>query len=137
MSPAKAPSYLDKTSYTGLLTPECSKVGRSERSPHRHHIDLQKEHKIFATVETNAAKVPALFAQKVLDEPTRLTIPTLPIRKSGTAWMTSRPDLPKLGDDAKAADAKVTDLDSFKAAFGNMGKNDCGSCHETYRVKKD
>ena len=67
----------------------------------------------------------------------RQTIPTLPIRKSGTAWMTSRPDLPKLGDDAKAADAKVTDLDSFKAAFGNMGKNDCGSCHETYRVKKD
>ena len=45
--------------------------------------------------------------------------------------------LAKLGDDAKAADAKVTDLDSFKAAFGNMGKNDCGSCHETYRVKKD
>jgi hypothetical protein len=48
-----------------------------------------------------------------------------------------RGGLARLGDDAKAADAKVTDLDSFKAVFSNMGKNDCGSCHETYRVKKD
>ena len=24
----------------------------------------------------------------------------------------------------------VKDLDSFKAAFGNIGKNDCGGCHE-------
>ena len=42
----------------------------------------------------------------------------------------------KLGTDAKDANAKVTDLDSFKAAFGNIGKNDCGSCHEQYRIKK-
>jgi hypothetical protein len=32
--------------------------------------------------------------------------------------------------------AKVTDLDSFKATFGSIGKNDCGGCHEKYRVKK-
>jgi cytochrome c556 len=36
----------------------------------------------------------------------------------------------------RMAEAKVTDLDSFKAAFGNIGKNDCGGCHEKYRVKK-
>ena len=42
----------------------------------------------------------------------------------------------KLGADAKDAAAKVTDLDSFKAAFGSIGKNDCGGCHEHYRVKK-
>jgi cytochrome c556 len=42
----------------------------------------------------------------------------------------------KFGTDAKDAEAKVTDLDSFKAAFGNIGKNDCGGCHEKYRVKK-
>ena len=41
----------------------------------------------------------------------------------------------KLGTDAKAAEGSVTDLDSFKAAFGNVGK-DCGGCHQTYRVKK-
>ena len=37
---------------------------------------------------------------------------------------------------AKAADASVKDLDSFKAAFANIGKNDCGGCHEKYRLKK-
>jgi cytochrome c556 len=42
----------------------------------------------------------------------------------------------KFGDDAKAAASSVKDLDSLKAAMGNIGKNDCGSCHETYRVKK-
>ena len=77
-----------------------------------------------------------MFAQKVLDKPTADD----PYTADPKIW--DRMDdfkarLAKLGDDAKAADAKVTDLDSFKAAFGNMGKNDCGSCHETYRVKKD
>jgi cytochrome c556 len=42
----------------------------------------------------------------------------------------------KFGSDAKAADASVKDLDSFKAAMGNIGKNDCGGCHEVYRAKK-
>jgi cytochrome c556 len=42
----------------------------------------------------------------------------------------------KFGKDAKAAGASVTDLASFKAAFGNIGKNDCGSCHKEYRSKK-
>jgi cytochrome c556 len=99
-------------------------------------FDLQKAHKIFATVETNATKAPALFAQKVLDEPTADD----PYTADPKIW--DRMDdfkarLARLGDDAKAADAKVTDLDSFKAAFSNMGKNDCGSCHETYRHKKE
>jgi cytochrome c556 len=44
--------------------------------------------------------------------------------------------LAKLGSDAKAAEASVKDLESFKAAFGNIGKNDCGGCHEKYCVKK-
>ena len=77
-------------------------------------FDLQKAHKIFATVETNAAKAPALFAQKVLDEPTADD----PYTADPKIW--DRMDdfkarLARLGDDAKAADAKVTDLDSFKA----------------------
>ena len=40
----------------------------------------------------------------------------------------------KLSSDAKAADATVKDLDSFKAAMGEVGKN-CGGCHNTYRKK--
>jgi cytochrome c556 len=41
----------------------------------------------------------------------------------------------KLGEDAKAAEASVKDLDSLKVAFGTVGKN-CGGCHELYRIKK-
>jgi cytochrome c556 len=42
--------------------------------------------------------------------------------------------LAKLSSDAKAAEPTVKDLDSFKAAMGNIGK-DCGGCHNTYRKK--
>jgi cytochrome c556 len=42
--------------------------------------------------------------------------------------------LAKLSSDAKAAEGKVKDLDSFKAVMGDMGKN-CGGCHNTYRKK--
>jgi cytochrome c556 len=41
----------------------------------------------------------------------------------------------KFGAEAKAAQASVKDLDSFKAAFPGLTKN-CGGCHETYRAKK-
>jgi cytochrome c556 len=42
--------------------------------------------------------------------------------------------LAKFSADAKAAEAKVTDLDSFKAQMAEVGKN-CGGCHNTYRKK--
>jgi cytochrome c556 len=42
--------------------------------------------------------------------------------------------LAKLSSDAKAQDAGVKDLDSFKAAMAEVGK-DCGGCHNTYRKK--
>ncbi|HWK96406.1 MAG TPA: cytochrome c [Pseudolabrys sp.] len=41
----------------------------------------------------------------------------------------------KFEADAKAAEASVKDLDSLKAAVATVTRN-CGSCHETYRVKK-
>jgi cytochrome c556 len=37
--------------------------------------------------------------------------------------------------DIKKASAQTTDLNSFKDAFGTVTKA-CGSCHETYRIKK-
>jgi cytochrome c556 len=42
--------------------------------------------------------------------------------------------LAKLSTDAKAAEPKVKDLDTFKASMGDIGK-DCGGCHNTYRKK--
>jgi cytochrome c556 len=42
--------------------------------------------------------------------------------------------LAKFSAEAKAAEAKVTDLDSFKAQIGEVGKN-CAGCHTTYRKR--
>jgi cytochrome c556 len=42
--------------------------------------------------------------------------------------------LVKFSTESKAATSKVTDLDSFKAQMGEIGKN-CGGCHNTYRKK--
>ncbi len=41
----------------------------------------------------------------------------------------------KFEADATAAAGAAKDLDSFRTAFGAVTKN-CGSCHETYRIKK-
>ena len=94
-------------------------------------FDLAKARKMFATFEDASAKAPSLFPDN---------------SKSGgdTAakaeiWENLddfKARLVKLGTDAKAAMESVTDLDTFKAAFGSIGKNDCGGCHEKYRVKK-
>jgi cytochrome c556 len=94
-------------------------------------FDLAKARKMFATFEDASAKAPSLFPDN---------------SKSGgdTAakaeiWENLddfKARLVKLGTDAKAAMESVTDLDTFKAAFGSIGKNDCGGCHEKYRVKR-
>ena len=39
------------------------------------------------------------------------------------------------GSRMSTAEARVTDLDTFKAQFTEVQKN-CGGCHETYRLKK-
>jgi cytochrome c556 len=41
----------------------------------------------------------------------------------------------KFSTEAKAASGKVTDLDSFKAQMGEVGKN-CGGCHQPYRKRQ-
>jgi cytochrome c556 len=43
--------------------------------------------------------------------------------------------LAKFSADAKAASGKVTNLDTFKAQMGEVGKN-CGGCHQTYRKRQ-
>ena len=94
-------------------------------------FDIDKVHKIFAAWEDAAAKMPSLFPA---DSKTGGDTAADPKIWANMDDLKAR--FAKLGTDAKDAAAKVTDLDSFKAAFGSIGKNDCGGCHEHYRVKK-
>jgi cytochrome c556 len=94
-------------------------------------FDLGKVKQIFAAFEEAAAKAPSLFPDNSKTGGETAADPKI--------WENMddfKARFAKLGADAKDAVAKVTDLDSFKAAFGSIGKNDCGGCHEKYRIKK-
>ena len=98
-------------------------------------FDLAKVHEILATWQNASAKAPALFPENSIDQATADD----PFSASPEIWQNLedfKARLAKLGADAKAADASVKDLQSFKAAFADIGKNDCGGCHEKYRLKK-
>jgi cytochrome c556 len=100
-------------------------------------FDLATAQKIFAQFQDAAAKMPGLFpdgTQSEANSPAADDFSPKPAVWENMADIKAR--FAKFGDDAKAAAASVKDLDSFKAAFGNIGKNDCGSCHEQYRAKK-
>jgi cytochrome c556 len=95
-------------------------------------FDLAKAHKIFQTFEEAGQKMPELFPD------TSKTGGETAARAE--IWQNLddvKARFAKFAADAKAANADVKDLDSFKASFGTIGKNDCGGCHEKYRVKKN
>jgi cytochrome c556 len=97
-------------------------------------FDLVKAQKIFAAFENTATKAPALFPANSIDQATADD----QYSASPKIWENMddfKARLAKFGDDAKAASTSVKDLASLKAAFGNIGKNDCGGCHEKYRLK--
>jgi cytochrome c556 len=94
-------------------------------------FDLAAAQKIFATFADSAAKAPALFPDS-----SKTGEDTAALPKIWEDMADFKAKFVKFGDDAKAAQASVKDLDSFKAAFGDIGKNDCGGCHQTYRLKK-
>jgi cytochrome c556 len=94
-------------------------------------FDLAAAKKIFVTFQDAATKAPALFPDN-----SKTGGDTAADPKIWENMADFKARLAKFGDDAKAAEASVKDLDSFKEAFGNIGKNDCGSCHQNYRIKK-
>lgn len=94
-------------------------------------FDLDKARKMFATFEDAAAKAPSLFPDN-----SKTGGETAAKAEIWANIDDFKARLVKLGTDSKAAIESVKDLDSFKAAFGNIGKNDCAGCHEKYRVKK-
>ena len=94
-------------------------------------FDLDKARAIFSAFEDAAAKVPSLFPENSKTGGDTAADPKI--------WANMddfKARFIKFGTDAKDALASVKDLDSFKAAFGTIGKNDCGGCHEKYRIKK-
>jgi cytochrome c556 len=96
--------------------------------------DQAAVNKIFATFQDAAAKMPALFP-----ESSQAGDPADQFNAGPKIWENMadfKARFVKFGDDAKAAEASVKDVDTLKAALGNIGKNDCGGCHEIYRLKK-
>jgi cytochrome c556 len=97
-------------------------------------FDLAAAQKAFANFQNAASKMPDLYPDS-----SKGGDPSDDFNASPKVWENMadfKARFVKFGEDAKAAASNVKDLDSLKAAMGNIGKNDCGSCHETYRVKK-
>jgi cytochrome c556 len=100
-------------------------------------FDLAAAHKIFAQFEDAAGKMPDLYpANSKSEEGSPSADKFSPTDKVWTDMADFKKRFAKFGDDAKKANETVTDLDSFKAAIGPIGKNDCGGCHHDYRSEK-
>jgi cytochrome c556 len=93
-------------------------------------FDLAKAKRIFSTYQDAAQKMPALFPDNSKTGGETAASPRIWENKADVAAKFS-----KFGNDAKAAEAAVKDLDTFKARFPEVQKN-CGGCHETYRIRK-
>ena len=92
---------------------------------------LDKAKKIFATYQDAAAKAPPLFPDNSKTGGDTAALPAIWENKADF-----NAKLAKLGTDAKAAEAAVNDLDTFKVQFAEVVKN-CGGCHQTYRVRRN
>lgn len=92
-------------------------------------FDLAKVKEIYASFAADAAALPTMFpdCSKTGDHTT-----------AGPAiW--EKPDdfkaaIAKFAADVRAAQDSTKDLDGLKASFQTIGK-DCGSCHQTFRVR--
>ena len=90
--------------------------------------------KAFAAFQDAAMKMPSLYPDNSKDGD-----PTDQYNASPKVWENMadfKARFVKFGDEAKATAAKIKDVDSLKAALGPIGKNDCGACHQDYRLKK-
>jgi cytochrome c556 len=92
-------------------------------------FDLAKAKEIFATFADDAAAMPTLFpdCSKTGDHTTA----------APAVWdkpADFKAAIAQFAADIKAAQDSTKDLDSFKASFQSIGK-DCGSCHQTFRIR--
>jgi cytochrome c556 len=100
-------------------------------------FDIAAVHKMFAQFQDAAQKMPDLYPAGSQDESGSPAADKYsPSDKVWSNMADFKSRFAKFAADAKAADASVKDVDTLKAALGNIGKNDCGACHHTYRVEK-
>jgi cytochrome c556 len=93
-------------------------------------FDLAKAKGVFATFVDAAQKEPALFPDDSKSGDGTTASPR--IWEEMTAFKAA---YAKFGEESAQAEKSITDLASFKAAFGTVTRN-CSTCHERYRVKK-
>ena len=93
-------------------------------------FDLAKAKAIFATYADSASKLGDLFPPDSKTGEKTTAAPKIWEDMAGFKAAAA-----KFGSEAKAAEAAVKDLDSFKAQFGEVQKN-CGGCHREYRVRR-
>lgn len=110
---------------TGQATAAVVKMTKGETP-----FDLATAQASFKTYQNVASKMPALFPDNSKTGGETTAAPAIWENMNDV-----KARFAKFEADAKAAEASVKDLDSLKAAVGNVTRN-CGGCHETYRVKK-
>ena len=93
-------------------------------------FDLAKAKEIFQTYERAAQHMPGLFPENSKTGGETTAAPKIWEDMAGF-----KAAFAKFEKDSKEAETATKDLDTFKAAFGNVTKN-CGTCHELYRIKK-
>jgi cytochrome c556 len=93
-------------------------------------FDAAKAKEVFVTFETGAKRIPTLFPENSKTGGDTAADPKIWTNTADFQALAA-----KIGADAQKAAASVNDLETFKAAFGEVAK-DCGACHQTYRLKK-
>jgi cytochrome c556 len=94
-------------------------------------FDLAKVQTIFTTFADAATKMPALFPDNSRTGGDTAALPEVWANKEDFDTK-----MAKFGTEANAAKAQIKDLDGFKAKWGAFTKDNCGGCHEKYRLKK-
>lgn len=110
---------------TGAATGAGAKFAKGETP-----FNLDEAKKIFQVYIDTAKVMPGLFPENSKSGGETTASPK--VWEDGAVF---KAGFAKWEKESTEALASVKDLASFQAAFGTVTKN-CGSCHETFRVKK-
>lgn len=93
-------------------------------------FDAAKVQAIFKVYSDSAKKMATLFPDSSKSGDKTTAAPKIWEDQAGF-----KAALAKFDTEATAASSAAGDLAGFRTGFGNVTKN-CGTCHETYRVKR-